>query len=514
MTDVYLLNMALADILFVLTLPFWAVTHATGQWVFSSALCKLVRGVYAVNFHCGMLLLACISLDRYVAIVQASVGIGTETLAMDTCVGFSARRTLRWGCRDERPGSETGPGQRRQHGPNSLGADVWLPPSKPLRSPGGARKPAISTAAGMLGAHMEAKPLTDTSCPEDPQAGTDPQETAELPREDSGAAEVLAAKPACGRGSPPSAGEDTTRKHAARSRSAPLLGRALSPRSAPSSQPIGVTVERIESGKMVSYEGGRKAVSIRPRGGEAGSAGGRQEPASSPGTARPTGTRTEKEGGAAWRPAGQCLFTKPQAGPATWRRPRRAWRRKRETPGHVLSNPGLCVSAKVGETRGAGCKDAEDEGLRTTIVRFSNGDVKKTLPDQRVVHYCASTGTTRTVHPSGLEVVRFPDKRTEKFHPNGLKEVLFPDGTVTRLHDGQEETVFPDGTSVSVARNGDKTIVFSNGQRDIHTAEFKRREFPDGTVRTVYCDGRQETRDASGRVKVRGEARHRVLDWK
>ncbi|KAK1337860.1 hypothetical protein QTO34_000961 [Cnephaeus nilssonii] len=72
MTDVYLLNMALADILFVLTLPFWAVTHATGRWVFSGALCKLVRGVYAVNFHCGMLLLACISLDRYVAIVQAT----------------------------------------------------------------------------------------------------------------------------------------------------------------------------------------------------------------------------------------------------------------------------------------------------------------------------------------------------------------------------------------------------------------------------------------------------------
>ncbi|XP_059555840.1 C-C chemokine receptor type 6 [Myotis daubentonii] len=72
MTDVYLLNMALADILFVLTLPFWAATHATGQWAFSGALCKLVRGVYAVNFHCGMLLLTCISLDRYVAIVQAT----------------------------------------------------------------------------------------------------------------------------------------------------------------------------------------------------------------------------------------------------------------------------------------------------------------------------------------------------------------------------------------------------------------------------------------------------------
>lgn len=72
MTDVYLLNMAIADILFVLTLPFWAVTHATGTWTFSSAVCKLMKGIYAVNFICGMLLLACISMDRYIAIVQAT----------------------------------------------------------------------------------------------------------------------------------------------------------------------------------------------------------------------------------------------------------------------------------------------------------------------------------------------------------------------------------------------------------------------------------------------------------
>lgn len=72
MTDVYLLNMAVADILFVLTLPFWGVHHGTGQWIFSNATCKLMKGVYAVNFHCGMLLLACVSVDRYIAIVQAT----------------------------------------------------------------------------------------------------------------------------------------------------------------------------------------------------------------------------------------------------------------------------------------------------------------------------------------------------------------------------------------------------------------------------------------------------------
>ncbi|XP_045862849.1 C-C chemokine receptor type 6 [Meles meles] len=83
MTDVYLLNMAIADILFVLTLPFWAVSHATGEWVFSNATCKLMKGVYAVNFNCGMLLLACVSVDRYVAIVQAtkSFRLRARTLA-------------------------------------------------------------------------------------------------------------------------------------------------------------------------------------------------------------------------------------------------------------------------------------------------------------------------------------------------------------------------------------------------------------------------------------------------
>lgn len=72
MTDVYLLNMAVADILFVLTLPFWGVHHGTGQWIFSNVTCKLMKGLYAVNFHCGMLLLACVSVDRYIAIVQAT----------------------------------------------------------------------------------------------------------------------------------------------------------------------------------------------------------------------------------------------------------------------------------------------------------------------------------------------------------------------------------------------------------------------------------------------------------
>ncbi|XP_040094696.1 centromere protein J-like [Oryx dammah] len=128
--------------------------------------------------------------------------------------------------------------------------------------------------------------------------------------------------------------------------------------------------------------------------------------------------------------------------------------------------------------------------------------------------HSAGTERARVARCRPLEVEHVPSKQTEKVCPDGSQEIVFPDGTVQRLNDGREETVFPDGTIVSVERNGDKTIVLSNGQREIHTAQFKRREYPDGSTKTVYRDGHQETKDASGRVKVRDEAGNIILDSK
>ncbi|XP_012581371.1 PREDICTED: C-X-C chemokine receptor type 2 [Condylura cristata] len=70
-TDVYLLNLAIADLLFALTLPIWAASKMKG-WVFGTALCKLVSLLKEVNFYSSILLLACISVDRYLAIVHAT----------------------------------------------------------------------------------------------------------------------------------------------------------------------------------------------------------------------------------------------------------------------------------------------------------------------------------------------------------------------------------------------------------------------------------------------------------
>lgn len=70
MTDVYLLNVAIADLLFVLSLPL-IVYNELSSWSMGPVACKLLRGSYSMNLYSGMLLLACISTDRYIAIVQA-----------------------------------------------------------------------------------------------------------------------------------------------------------------------------------------------------------------------------------------------------------------------------------------------------------------------------------------------------------------------------------------------------------------------------------------------------------
>uniref|UniRef100_A0A8C0GZ10 Centromere protein J C-terminal domain-containing protein n=1 Tax=Chelonoidis abingdonii TaxID=106734 RepID=A0A8C0GZ10_CHEAB len=162
-----------------------------------------------------------------------------------------------------------------------------------------------------------------------------------------------------------------------------------------------------------------------------------------------------------------------------------------------------------------GTKKEISADKRMTVVTFFNGDVKKIMPDQRVIYYYADAETTHTTYPNGLEVLQFPNNQIEKHHPDGTKEIVFPDQTVKRFYDGGlEETVFPDGTVVKVEKNGDKMVMFSNGQKEIHTSQFKRREYPDGTIKTVYSSGQQETKYSSGRVRIKDKEGNIILNKK
>ncbi|XP_055514196.1 C-C chemokine receptor type 9-like [Leucoraja erinacea] len=71
MTDIYMMNLAIADLIFLCTLPLWAVA-AYNEWTFGTVMCNVVTGVYTVNLYSCMLILTCVTVNRYHAIVQAT----------------------------------------------------------------------------------------------------------------------------------------------------------------------------------------------------------------------------------------------------------------------------------------------------------------------------------------------------------------------------------------------------------------------------------------------------------
>ncbi|KAM9805944.1 C-X-C chemokine receptor type 3-2 [Syngnathus typhle] len=70
LTDTFLLHLAISDLLLAFTLPLFA-TQWAHQWVFGEALCKISGALFSLNRYSGILFLACISFDRYLAIVHA-----------------------------------------------------------------------------------------------------------------------------------------------------------------------------------------------------------------------------------------------------------------------------------------------------------------------------------------------------------------------------------------------------------------------------------------------------------
>uniref|UniRef100_A0A3Q3K887 Centromere protein J n=1 Tax=Monopterus albus TaxID=43700 RepID=A0A3Q3K887_MONAL len=157
-------------------------------------------------------------------------------------------------------------------------------------------------------------------------------------------------------------------------------------------------------------------------------------------------------------------------------------------------------------------KEVSADGLMVKVT-FFNGDTKQITADQRVIYYYADAQTIHITYPDGMEVLHFPNNQTEKHFPDGRKEITFPDQTVKSLFpDGREESVLTDGTIIQVNPDGTKEIHFNTGQKEIHTADYKRREYPDGTVKTVYNDGRQETRYPNGQLRIKDKDGNITLD--
>ncbi|MED6260158.1 hypothetical protein ATANTOWER_005493 [Ataeniobius toweri] len=69
-SEIYLLHLAVADLMLIFTLPFHLVESIT-SWIFGDFFCMLTGVLRNLNLLCGSFLLACIGFDRYLAIVHA-----------------------------------------------------------------------------------------------------------------------------------------------------------------------------------------------------------------------------------------------------------------------------------------------------------------------------------------------------------------------------------------------------------------------------------------------------------
>ncbi|XP_062980138.1 C-C chemokine receptor type 2-like isoform X2 [Elgaria multicarinata webbii] len=80
MTDIYLLNLAISDLLFIFSLPFWAYS-AADEWVFGEPMCKILSGTYLAGFYSGSFFIILLTIDRYLAIVHAVFALKARTVA-------------------------------------------------------------------------------------------------------------------------------------------------------------------------------------------------------------------------------------------------------------------------------------------------------------------------------------------------------------------------------------------------------------------------------------------------
>ncbi|XP_076836448.1 proteinase-activated receptor 2-like isoform X1 [Brachyhypopomus gauderio] len=68
---VLMVNLALADLLFIIWLPLKIAYHFNGNnWIFGEPLCKVLVGFFYGNMYCSTIFIACISVVRYRSVVQ------------------------------------------------------------------------------------------------------------------------------------------------------------------------------------------------------------------------------------------------------------------------------------------------------------------------------------------------------------------------------------------------------------------------------------------------------------
>ncbi|XP_042349110.1 type-2 angiotensin II receptor-like [Plectropomus leopardus] len=87
--NTFMLNLCVSDLLFLLSLPLWAVYYSQGySWPFGWVACKVCGVLHNLNLYASIFFITCMSIDRYLAIVHPfrSQSARDPKLAKLTCI--------------------------------------------------------------------------------------------------------------------------------------------------------------------------------------------------------------------------------------------------------------------------------------------------------------------------------------------------------------------------------------------------------------------------------------------
>ncbi|XP_071343256.1 uracil nucleotide/cysteinyl leukotriene receptor [Trachinotus anak] len=88
--NVFLIHLAVADLLYVIILPLRATYHLTGgHWPFGEVPCRVVGFLFYVNMYASLYFLACVAADRYLAVVHAVRSLKVRRARYAHIISFS-----------------------------------------------------------------------------------------------------------------------------------------------------------------------------------------------------------------------------------------------------------------------------------------------------------------------------------------------------------------------------------------------------------------------------------------
>ncbi|XP_056589808.1 lysophosphatidic acid receptor 6 isoform X1 [Triplophysa dalaica] len=89
-SNVYIINLAVADTLFLCTLPFRIHYHVNDSiWVFKDAMCRITGTIHFANIYISFTFMTCICVDRYIATVHPHTYLQLRNKAISTKVSVA-----------------------------------------------------------------------------------------------------------------------------------------------------------------------------------------------------------------------------------------------------------------------------------------------------------------------------------------------------------------------------------------------------------------------------------------